>query len=135
MADNQVFEQMQFDYDTAGTPVDDAMAGLTKAIEGAKGLTGNKNEKFLGDSFAELTTARELVPGAIEKLGVARGSAKTAAYDMPSVKAHKEEILAAIKQIATWEKQLLKLDTAAQKQYETNENAEEKVYVLSDKYA
>ena len=51
-------------------------------------------------------------------LAVARGSAKVVAYSAPDVAAHGKEIVAAIKQIAAWERQLLKFDTAAGKAIE-----------------
>src|SRR5215211_6317540 len=116
MADNEpdpIFDQMQFDYDVAATAVQDAMESLTKAVSAGKSLANNRREDFVGAGITDLNTARELVPNAVEKLGVVRGSAKVAAYNMASVKVHKDEIVAAIKQIASWEKALLKLDTVA----------------------
>ncbi len=133
--DNEsLFEQMQFDYDVASTAVEAALASLGKAVDFAKELK-TKREDFARAGITDLNVARELVPAAIEKLGVARGSAKIAAYDAPSVKAHKDEIVAAIKQIATWEKQLLKLYTAAEKLVEVRFAAVEKLEDMSTQFS
>ncbi len=129
-----LFEQMQFDYDVASTAVEAALATLGKAVDFAKDFK-TKREDFARDGITNLNVARELVPDAIEKLGVARGSAKIAAYSAPSVKAHKDEIVAAIKQIATWEKQVLKLDTAAANLIEVRFAAVEKLDEMSTKFS
>ncbi len=131
---NQLFEQMQFDCDVASTAVTEAVEKLTKAVEFARNLK-TTSEAAVGDGITDLNIARELVPNAIEKLGVARGSAKTAAYNAPAVKAHKDEIVEMIKQIASWEKQVLKLDTAAAALVESRFAAQDKLWDLSEDYA
>ena len=132
--DNEaLFEQMQFDYDVASTAVEAALASLGKAVDFAKDLK-TVSEDFVRDGITDLNAARELVPDAIEKLGVARGSAKIAAYDAASVKAHKDEIVAAINQIASFEKKLLKLDSAAEKLIEVRFAAVDKLDLNSAQF-
>ncbi|HTF89619.1 MAG TPA: hypothetical protein VK843_14490 [Planctomycetota bacterium] len=131
---NQLFEQMQFDCDVASTSVQTAVEELNKAIAFIQS-NKTRSEAAIGDGITELNSARELVPDAIEKLGVARGSAKIAAYNPPAVKAHKDEIVEKIKQIATWEKQVLKLDTAAAALVESRFAAQDKLWDLSKEYS
>ncbi|MEO6710877.1 MAG: hypothetical protein ABI054_14230 [Planctomycetota bacterium] len=130
---NQLFEQMQFDCEVASTAVQTAVQELNKAIAVLQN-DKTRSEAAIGDGITELNLARELVPDAIEKLGVARGSAKIAAYDATAVKGHKDEIVEMIKQIATWEKQVLKLDTAAGALVESRFKAQDKLWDLSKDY-
>ncbi len=106
-------DQMQFDYDVASTAVETATTAVRAAIA--------KLERRVRDDLVEAeSSAADLdgelarVSDAIEKVAVARGSAKVAAYHPPSVKLQGDAIVAAIKQIAAWERGLLKLQTEAQ---------------------
>lgn len=106
-------DQMQFDLDVAATAVDSATTAVRAALA--------QLERRIRDELVEAESRaanldRELagITDAIEKVAVARGSAKVAAYHPPSVKLQGDAIVAAIKEIAGWERGLLKLQTEAQ---------------------
>lgn len=107
-----LFEQMQFDCEVAASAVD----GVLRRMNGALAQAGkNKRQDVMLDQVGEMEEARDALPEAIEKVAVARGSARVAAYDAAAVKAHGKDIVTAIKQIAAWERQLLKLDDQVRK--------------------
>lgn len=106
-------DQMQFDHDVASTAVETATTAMRTAI--AKLERRVRDELVEAESAAaDLDSELAGVADAIEKVAVARGSAKVAAYHPPSVKLQGDAIVAAIKQIASWERGLLKLQTEAQ---------------------
>lgn len=128
------FEQMQFDYDAAASALLPVLQELARTVSLAQGFK-TRSEERINEGITAMNEARALVPDAVEKLAVARGSAKVAAYSQPSAKAHGPQIVAAIKQIATWEKQLLKLDTAAGKMVESRFKLQDQLMDLGSRYA
>lgn len=106
-------DQMQFDLDVAAMAVETATAALRKAIDT---LERRVRDELVEAESSAADLDREVagITDAIEKVAVARGSAKVAAYHPPSVKLQGDAIVAAIKQIAGWERGLLKLQTEAQ---------------------
>jgi hypothetical protein len=129
-----LFDQMKFDYDVAASAYDEATKKLAGAIDAAKASSVG-NTEWGDQQIAAIREAQELVAGAIEKVAAARGSAHDAAYDAPSVKLRKAEIVACVKQIASWEKHLLKLDTAADKQVKAEGDQIDKQYEDEDDFA
>jgi hypothetical protein len=112
--DTPQYEQFRFDHDVAASAVAPLLERLAKAVAGAKSAASRLEDTTHG-LVGSLRALRDEVPGAIEKLAVARGSAKTVAYSAPDVAAHGKEIVAAIKQLAAWERRLLGLDTDAER--------------------
>lgn len=106
-------DQMQFDYEVADTAVEATTQSIRQAMAAAQVRIRDSLAEAEGQA-ASLSNALDALPDAIEKIAVARGSAKIAAYHPPSVKLQGDQIVAAIKQIATWEKGLLKLQTEVQ---------------------
>lgn len=115
LAGTTELEQLQFDYDVAATAVDDAVQAMQRGLANFRSaVVADVNEAE--GAAADLSLSADGVEDAIGKVAVARGSAKKAAYHAPSVKLQGADIVAAIKQLAAWERQLLKLDTAVKAQ-------------------
>ena len=107
------YEQMVFDHEVAGSAFAQVEETCGDLMKNAKFKTSNLD--FIQASRDRLIESRDLIADAIQKVAVARGSAHVAAYHGPSVAAQKDDIVAKVKEIASWEKQLLKLDTAVDK--------------------
>jgi hypothetical protein len=106
-------DQMQFDYEVAETAVESTTKSVRQAMAAAQARIRD-DLAAAEDQSASLSGVIDGVADAIEKVAVARGSAKVAAYHAPSVKLQGDDIVAAIKQIASWERGLLKLQSEAQ---------------------
>lgn len=106
-------DQMQFDHDVAATAVESASAAVRQAMAALQQRIRDDLSEAEA-SAAGLDGELEQLADAIAKVAVARGSAKVAAYHPPSVRLRGDDIVAAIKRIAAWERGLLKLQTEAQ---------------------